>query len=475
MHSEDSRSIFLVMPTLNSEEFIEEALRSVINQQGDFYLYLHIQDGGSADNTLNIVHDFIASSANTKNLSISLDSRSDSGMYDAIHKGFSALSIPSDSPIGWLNSDDILLPGCLADTANVFSAFNELLWLGSCYPWAFNEDGSTVTVRKCYFPQDFIRNGLADGTHWPFLQQEGIFFRKLLYDKVEGVNPNLKLAGDWHLWVKFAQQTPFYQMEAPRAVFRVVKNQLSSNVLGYQDEINSIVSVDERNKRAQQNLDVFNLRSYIIHNSSEAGYKIFDAHIEDAFPRDWMWSTLGQKVQEKKNNIDKQLIDANHKIKDFSAINNKLEHALRHSYCAQNSFTNRLIWNNNHLHFLYNKMPKVVQKLLTKVKYRFAFRLLDAPRILRSFLIIHSSALFWSEYYLNQNPDVARLYKRSPLTHFILHGANEFRNPNPFFDVKYYLNQNPDVACSNMNPLVHYIMNGHSEGRPINPYFQIDR
>ncbi|WP_134390914.1 class I SAM-dependent methyltransferase [Methylacidiphilum sp. Yel] len=83
---------------------------------------------------------------------------------------------------------------------------------------------------------------------------------------------------------------------------------------------------------------------------------------------------------------------------------------------------------------------------------------------------IAKSALFDPAYYLQQYPDV-RLSGVDPLTHFVLYGVTEKRNPNPFFDVEYYLQQNPDVAEAKINPLYHFICYGWKEGRKPHPRF----
>ena len=80
------------------------------------------------------------------------------------------------------------------------------------------------------------------------------------------------------------------------------------------------------------------------------------------------------------------------------------------------------------------------------------------------------SPLFDSQYYLEQNPDVATAlaggdFSGDPLLHYVEAGAREGRDPNPFFDSDYYLTSNPDVAAEGFNPLEHYILFGSAEGR----------
>ncbi len=80
--------------------------------------------------------------------------------------------------------------------------------------------------------------------------------------------------------------------------------------------------------------------------------------------------------------------------------------------------------------------------------------------------------LFDSEWYLQQNPDVAAA-GINPLQHYMTHGWREGRDPNPLFDTKFYLEQNPDVAAAGENPLSHYYAFGWKEGRNPHPDFAI--
>jgi hypothetical protein len=82
--------------------------------------------------------------------------------------------------------------------------------------------------------------------------------------------------------------------------------------------------------------------------------------------------------------------------------------------------------------------------------------------------LITSSTLFDVEWYLKQNPDVAR-NGMNPALHFLVHGGFEGRAPGPDFDPDWYLSAYRDVADSGMNPLVHYLRHGASEGRAIRP------
>jgi hypothetical protein len=76
--------------------------------------------------------------------------------------------------------------------------------------------------------------------------------------------------------------------------------------------------------------------------------------------------------------------------------------------------------------------------------------------------------LFDTSWYLKQNPSVNDSGE-NPLVHFYSVGAKEGRDPTPLFDVKWYLENNPDVREKGVNPLKHFIEHGANEGRSPHP------
>ena len=111
-------TISAVTPSLNQGEFIEDAIRSVISQEGDFYIDYIIMDGGSTDNSVEIIKGYEQLLKSGKwpvkcmGIEYTWVSEKDRGQADAINRGF----LRAIGEIGvWLNSDDYFY-----DT-NVFS------------------------------------------------------------------------------------------------------------------------------------------------------------------------------------------------------------------------------------------------------------------------------------------------------------------------------------------------------------------
>ena len=89
--------VSIITVTYNSERYLEQCIRSVINQSHQDIEHI-IVDGGSTDSTISIIE-------NNRQHIAHWVSEKDNGMYDALNKG---MSMATGDVVGILNSDDIL-------------------------------------------------------------------------------------------------------------------------------------------------------------------------------------------------------------------------------------------------------------------------------------------------------------------------------------------------------------------------------
>ena len=92
----------IITVVLNNEKYIEETIKSIINQNYKNFEYIII-DGKSTDNTLKIIKKY-------KDKINKFISEKDKGIYDAFNKG---ISLANGRFICIVNSDDILKPNAL--------------------------------------------------------------------------------------------------------------------------------------------------------------------------------------------------------------------------------------------------------------------------------------------------------------------------------------------------------------------------
>lgn len=115
-------------------------------------------------------------------------------------------------------------------------------------------------------------------------------------------------------------------------------------------------------------------------------------------------------------------------------------------------------------HFLlfgYKEVLRNIRFMVPNMENDHTIDLIEMNKV-----IIQKSGLFDYEFYISKYPDISK-NNIDPLTHFLLFGANERRDPNGQFNIGYYIDQYPDVMDSRLNPLVHYILVGEHENRKI--------
>src|SRR5438105_6022991 len=105
-HSNPWPKISIVTPSYNQGQFIEETIRSVLLQGYPDLEYIII-DGGSQDESVEIIKKY-------EPWLTYWVSEQDRGQSHAINKGFDR---STGLILGWLNSDDVLLPNALATVA----------------------------------------------------------------------------------------------------------------------------------------------------------------------------------------------------------------------------------------------------------------------------------------------------------------------------------------------------------------------
>jgi hypothetical protein len=113
--------ISIVTPSWNSGRFLEEAIRSVLNQGYPNLEYI-VVDGGSTDNTVSILKRY------SEQLAWWV-SEKDQGQSHAINKG---MSRATGQIVTWLNADDMLAPGALHAAAFAFWKTQADMVAGTC-------------------------------------------------------------------------------------------------------------------------------------------------------------------------------------------------------------------------------------------------------------------------------------------------------------------------------------------------------
>ena len=177
----------ILTPSYSQGRFIERTLSSVLEQSYPKVRY-GVQDGGSQDETLDILKRYASRLAY-------FDSAPDGGQANAINLGFERLQPQEGEIMAWLNSDDILLPGCLERVAAYFHNHPEV---DAVYGHRVIIDEDDREVARWYLPQHDQKT-LA----WvDFIPQETLFWRASVWKKTGGLDPSFEFALDWDFLLK---------------------------------------------------------------------------------------------------------------------------------------------------------------------------------------------------------------------------------------------------------------------------------
>ena len=231
--------ISIVTPNYNGAAFLEETIKSVLNQNYPNLEYIII-DGGSTDNSIDIIKKY------DDNLSFWV-SEPDNGLYDAIQKGFDK---STGEIMAWINSDDMYARGAFSMVSEIFSNFKQVSWLQGL-PSTYDEQGRVVNISPLkrwskynYYTGDF-----------KWIQQESIFWRRELWEKSGSkLATELKYAGDFELWLRFFRTEKLFCIKALLGGFRVrSKNQLSLDYLDdYINEVDELIANEITNTISMQ-------------------------------------------------------------------------------------------------------------------------------------------------------------------------------------------------------------------------------
>jgi hypothetical protein len=219
---EELPSIALVTPSFGQATFIGRTIDSVLAQAYPRLEYF-VQDGGSDDGTVEVLRgygDRITGWA----------SEADSGQSQAINRGFARTSAEI---MGWLNSDDVLLPGALAAVGTFFARHADV---DVVYGHRVLIDENDAEIGRWIMPpHDDQVLSWAD-----FVPQETLFWRRRIWDKAGGrIDESFRFAMDWDLIVRFRDAgARFHRLPRFIGGFRIHPHQKTSaviNQVGFQE------------------------------------------------------------------------------------------------------------------------------------------------------------------------------------------------------------------------------------------------
>lgn len=180
-------TIAIVTPSLNQGRFLEQTIRSVLDQNYPALQYW-IQDGGSTDNSLEIIKKY-------ESRLTGWTSAHDEGHADAVNRGFTHIR---GEIMAFINSDDYYLPGALETAAEAFAADPDLDFVyGDAVYVAPDDRPLVVDVLPPYDWEDLRRICIVP--------QQASFWRRRAWEAAGGLGREFWFSFDYEFFLKVAQ------------------------------------------------------------------------------------------------------------------------------------------------------------------------------------------------------------------------------------------------------------------------------
>jgi GT2 family glycosyltransferase len=182
--------ISIVTPSFNQAAYLEQTLRSVIEQGYPDLEYIVI-DGASSDGSVEIIRRY------ERHLKYWV-SEPDHGQAEAVNKG---LAQASGEIIGWLNSDDYYLPGALQAAARAFQQFPDC---GLIYGDVLAVDSAGVIINELRYKQWTLEDLMS----FNIIGQPAVFLRRSILEQAGWLDARFHFLLDHQLWLRMAQLAP---------------------------------------------------------------------------------------------------------------------------------------------------------------------------------------------------------------------------------------------------------------------------
>ena len=186
--------ISIITPSFNQGQYLEKAIKSVIEQNYPNLEYIII-DGDSSDNSIDVIKMY-------RDKLTYWVSEKDKGQANAINKG---LFKATGEIFNWLNSDDYLEADALFKIAEAYRKnLSAAAWVGACR--RIDESGKILNV---IYPNNLTLSNIGENWNGRQFYQPACYLNTKMVKELNGVDEKLNAPFDLDLWIRLLKSAGF--------------------------------------------------------------------------------------------------------------------------------------------------------------------------------------------------------------------------------------------------------------------------
>lgn len=212
--------ITVLMSCYNAEQWLAEAIDSVLTQTHQNFEFILVDDG-SKDNTLNLLRKY-----EKLDHRIKVIAKANTGLPDSLNVGiFQA----KGTWIARLDADDICEPSRLEQQLDFVNKNPQVVLLGTGFS-QIDVSGQIVKIHQ--YPTDNAKL-ISRLEHFKsFFAHSSAFYHTATVKILGGYRPRIRFAEDWDLWLRLSEKGQLASLTEPLVRIRKHANQISLDESG---------------------------------------------------------------------------------------------------------------------------------------------------------------------------------------------------------------------------------------------------
>ena len=200
--------VSVLTPSFGYARFIDDAIESVLRQEGRTRVEHIVMDGESTDGTIDVL---------LRYQHLRWRSEPDEGQSDALNK---ALAMATGEVVGWLNADEFYLQGALETAARTLDSTGADIVYGDML--LVDERGNLIRrVGNHSFDPYVLQHSSC------YIPSCTFFARRQAIERFPWRN-DFRQIMDWDLYLRLSKHAQFAYVREPLAAFRVHANQVTA-------------------------------------------------------------------------------------------------------------------------------------------------------------------------------------------------------------------------------------------------------